>query len=162
MSNLKVLREINNYTQEYVASQLGIDQSSYSKIERSPRTLRGEQLEKLARLYKVTVSDILSTGVSVSFPGESDVTSRAGDQAKEEIVKLYDVGEDTLAPSVSISFENTQKGYGYINNLNEEFQPEAFEKIIAAKDDQIKDLKEQLEFLKNQNNQLLALLGEKR
>jgi hypothetical protein len=81
----------------------------------------------------------------------------------EKLAQLYDVGVgDILAPSVSISFENTQKGYGYINNLNEEFQPEALEKIIAAKDDQIKDLKEQLEFLKNQNSQLLALLGEKR
>jgi transcriptional regulator with XRE-family HTH domain len=125
MSNLRVLREINNYTQEYVASQIGVDQSTYSKIERNPRVLKAEQVEKLAQLYDVGVGDI-------------------------------------LAPSVSISFENTQKGYGYINNLNEEFQPEALEKIIAAKDDQIKDLKEQLEFLKNQNSQLLALLGEKR
>jgi transcriptional regulator with XRE-family HTH domain len=125
MSNLRVLREINNYTQEYVASQIGVDQSTYSKIERYPRVLKAEQVEKLAQLYDVGVADI-------------------------------------LAPSVSISFENTQKGYGYINNLNEEFQPEAFEKIIAAKDDQIKELKEQIEYLKKQNNQLLALLGEKR
>ncbi|MFD1001737.1 helix-turn-helix domain-containing protein [Ohtaekwangia kribbensis] len=125
MSNLRVLREINNYTQEYVASQIGVDQSTYCKIERNPRVLKAEQVEKLAQLYDVGVADI-------------------------------------LAPSVSISFENTQKGYGYINNLNEEFQPEAFEKIIAAKDDQIKELKEQIEYLKKQNNQLLALLGEKR
>lgn len=125
MSNLRVLREINNYTQEYVASQIGVDQSTYSKIERNPRVLKADQVEKLAQLYDVGVADI-------------------------------------LAPSVSISFENTQKGYGYINNLNEEFQPEAFEKIIATKDDQIKELKEQIEYLKKQNNQLLALLGEKR
>ena len=161
MSNLKVLREINNYTQEYVASQLGVDQSSYSKMERNPRTMRSEQLEKLSRLYKVSVSDILSTSVSVSFPGEGDVVSRAIGHGKEE-VKLYDVGEDLRAPNVSISFDHTQKGYGYINNLNEEIQPEAFEKIIASKDDKIDELKEQIEYLKKQNNQLLILLGEKR
>jgi transcriptional regulator with XRE-family HTH domain len=160
MSNLKVLREINNYTQEYVAFQLGIDQSSYSKIERNPRTLRSEQLEKLSKLYKVSVSDIMSTSVSVSFPSESDVASRVIDHEKEEI-KLYDIGEDLQTTNVSISFENTQKGYGYINNLNEEFQAEAFVKIITSKDDQIKELKEQIEYLKRQNNQLLALLGEK-
>lgn len=132
MSNLRVLREINNYTQEYVASQIGVDQSTYSKIERNPRVLKAEQVEKLAQLYDVGVADI-------------------------------------LAPSVSISFENTQKGYGYINNLNEEFQPEAFEKIIAAKDDQISDLKNQIKNLLNQidnlnsqNSKLLTLLAEKR
>lgn len=67
MSKLKVLREVNNYTQEFVAETLGVDQSTYSKIERNPKNLKAEQAEKLAKLYDVDVSDIISSDVTISF-----------------------------------------------------------------------------------------------
>jgi transcriptional regulator with XRE-family HTH domain len=126
MSNLRVLREINNYTQEYVASQIGVDQSTYSKIERNPKIIRGEQAEKLAELYDVGVGDILSPGVTISFSN------------------------------------STFSDKGYVHNLHEEIHNAALEKVIAAKDSEIKTIKEELEYLRKQNNQLLALLGEKR
>lgn len=67
MSKLKVLREVNNYTQEFVAETLGVDQSTYSKIERNPKNLKVEQAEKLAKLYDVDVSDIMSSDITISF-----------------------------------------------------------------------------------------------
>jgi transcriptional regulator with XRE-family HTH domain len=126
MSSLRVLREINNYTQEYVALQIGVDQSTYSKIERNPKIINGVQAEKLAELYDVGVGDILSPGVTISFSN------------------------------------STFSEKGYVHNLHEEIHNAALEKVIAAKDGEIKTLKEELEYLRKQNNQLLALLGEKR
>lgn len=126
MSSLRVLREINNYTQEYVALQIGVDQSMYSKIERNPKIINGVQAEKLAELYDVGVGDILSPGVTIVFSN------------------------------------STFSDKGYVHNLHEEIHNAALEKVIAAKDGEIKTLKEELEYLRKQNNQLLALLGEKR
>jgi len=67
MSKLKILREVNNYTQEFVAEALGLDQSTYSKLERNPKSLKADQAEKLASLYDVDIADILSAEVSISF-----------------------------------------------------------------------------------------------
>lgn len=126
MSNLRLLREIKNYTQEYVASQIGVDQSTYSKIERTPKIIDSEQAKKLAELYDVGVGDILSPGVTILFSN------------------------------------STFSDKGYVHNLHEEIHNAALEKVIAAKDGEIKTLKEELDYLRKQNNQLLALLGEKR
>lgn len=125
MSNLKVLREVNNYTQEYVASKIGVDQSTYSKIERNPKNLKAEQVEKLAELYDVSVADILSSeGLTIHFSG------------------------------------HIEKNNGYVHN-NYEMQRDVLDKIYAAKDSEIQTLKEQIEYLKKQNDHLLQLVGKK-
>lgn len=67
MSKLKILREVNNYTQEFIAEALGVDQSTYSKLEKNPKNLKAEQAEKLAKLYEMEVSDILSSDIVISF-----------------------------------------------------------------------------------------------
>lgn len=125
MSHLKVLREVNNYTQEYVATKIGVDQSTYSKIERNPKNLKVEHVEKLAELYDVGVADILSSeGLTIHSSG------------------------------------HIEKNNGYVNN-NYEMQREVLDKIYAVKDDEIKTLKEQVEYLQKQNDQLLKMLGSK-
>lgn len=122
MSKLKVLREVNNYTQEFVAETLGVDQSTYSKIERNPKNLKAEQAEKLAKLYDVDVSDIIS----------SDIT---------------------------ISFSHNTIDKGFIQNHFE--QREMVDKAFAAKDEELKTLREQVEYLRKQNDQLLKMLESK-
>lgn len=124
MSTLKILREVGGHSQEEMADFLSINQSTYSKLERNPRDLRGDQLEKLAEFFKVGITDILATeGVTFNFSG------------------------------------NIEKNNGYINNNY--VAEEATEKIIAAKDGEIKSLKEEIEYLRAQNKQLLDLLGKK-
>jgi len=130
MSTLKVLREVNNYTQEYVAEHIGVDQSTYSKLERNPKNLLAEQAQRLADLYQVSLSEIISGGLSISF---------TGDIAKN----------------------------GYVQNHYEDVQKDTLDKIVNAKDSEIKSLKEEIghlrkeiEYHQTQNKQLLNLLGK--
>ena len=123
MSNLRVLREINNYTQEYVASQIGVDQSTYSKIERNPKIIKGEQAEKLAELYDVGVGDILSPGVTISFSN------------------------------------STFSDKGYVHNLHEEIHNAALEKVIAAKDGEIKNAKRRTRLLEKAKQSAIGTVG---
>jgi transcriptional regulator with XRE-family HTH domain len=52
-STLKILREVNNYTQEFVAEDiLGISQNTYSRLEQNPNKITAEQAQKLSELYK--------------------------------------------------------------------------------------------------------------
>lgn len=66
---IKILRELHNYTQEYVASQLGISQNAYSRIELNQTKISVDYAEKLAELFKIPLSDLLSKEEPVfSFP----------------------------------------------------------------------------------------------
>lgn len=49
--NIKMLREANNYTQDNIASFLGVNRSTYSNYELGFRELPLESMGKLADLY---------------------------------------------------------------------------------------------------------------
>lgn len=55
---IKKLRELRNYSQDYMASQLGISQPSYSNLETDDAGLSPDRLQKIANLLQITVSDI--------------------------------------------------------------------------------------------------------
>lgn len=57
---IKVIRELRNYSQEYMANQLGIKQNSYSKIELNQTKLTAEMLQKIADVLGVSPMDIMN------------------------------------------------------------------------------------------------------
>ncbi|MBK8442567.1 MAG: helix-turn-helix transcriptional regulator [Sphingobacteriales bacterium] len=57
--NIRHLRELRNYTQAYVASQLGISQRAYSKIEQCADNISMKRLQHIAQILSVSVKDII-------------------------------------------------------------------------------------------------------
>jgi len=57
---LKILREVNNYTQEYVARVLEISQNAYSLLEKGTTKITLDRIEVLAELYKTTPAELIS------------------------------------------------------------------------------------------------------
>jgi transcriptional regulator with XRE-family HTH domain len=118
-STIKILREVNNYTQEFVAEDiLGISQNTYSRLEQNPNKITAEQAQKLSELYKVSIANLLSEATPVI----------------------------TFKDSIK---ENTQ-GNGYVQLNSNHFH-----------ENEVKVLKEELEYFKNQNSELLKLLSDK-
>ena len=58
VKRMRNLREDSDYTQEYVATYLGISQTMYARYERAANELPIRHLIKLCRLYSVS-SDYL-------------------------------------------------------------------------------------------------------
>lgn len=59
-NKIKSIRELKNYTQEYMADQLGVTQAGYSKIEKGKTILSYIKLVEIARILDVSVEDIIS------------------------------------------------------------------------------------------------------
>ena len=57
--NLKTLRELYDYTQDYVADYLGISQNTYSLMERGETKIIIDRLEHLSGLCKMDIADLL-------------------------------------------------------------------------------------------------------
>lgn len=65
-STLKILREVNDYTQDFVAEDvLGISQPTYARLEKDPSKMTGEQAQKLSDLYNVSIANLLSEATPV-------------------------------------------------------------------------------------------------
>lgn len=63
--NLRELRKLHNYTQDYVAEVLGVVRQTYSHYETGKRTPDSETLYKLAGLYNISVDDLLQLSLSI-------------------------------------------------------------------------------------------------
>lgn len=57
---LRLVREFRNYSQEYIASKLGITQNSYSRIENNQTKITAERLKQLAEVLNVPLTELLS------------------------------------------------------------------------------------------------------
>lgn len=57
---IKKLRELRNFTQHYMAEQLGIAQPTYSKLENEQDEINEDKLQRIAQILDLNVSDILN------------------------------------------------------------------------------------------------------
>jgi len=59
--NIKKVRELRNFSQEYVAQELGISQSSYARIESGEVIPKIDRLQRIAEILEVDMSMLLNT-----------------------------------------------------------------------------------------------------
>lgn len=64
-AKLRELRKAHSYTQDYVASALGIVRQTYSHYETGKRTPNYETLYKLAGLYNISIDDLLQVSLEL-------------------------------------------------------------------------------------------------
>lgn len=57
---IKKIRELRNYTQEYMAEKLSMTQTGYGKIERNESEISFQKLTRIAGLLKVEIGDIIN------------------------------------------------------------------------------------------------------
>ena len=62
---LRELRKAHSYTQDYVATALGVARQTYSHYETGKRTPDDETLYKLAGLYEISVDDLIQLTLSL-------------------------------------------------------------------------------------------------
>ena len=60
LKNIKELREYKGFSQEFVASKLGMKQAGYGLIESGERGLRYEVLLQIAMIFECSVIDIIT------------------------------------------------------------------------------------------------------
>ncbi|GAB4478820.1 MAG: hypothetical protein OHK0057_30240 [Thermoflexibacter sp.] len=59
-NKIKKLRELKNFTQEYMAEALKMSQTGYGKIERDETDINYSRLEQIAEVLGTRVADIVS------------------------------------------------------------------------------------------------------
>jgi transcriptional regulator with XRE-family HTH domain len=56
---IRKFREMRNYSQEYVASKMGISQNAYSKIENNITQLTVSHVRQISAILEVSIMDLL-------------------------------------------------------------------------------------------------------
>ncbi len=104
---IKKLRELKNYTQQYMADQLELSLSGYGKIERNDTDISISKLEKIAKILHTDVNTILSFDekhifnftnnqsangiVQNHYTSQNELIDRITQQYKDEIARLNEI-----------------------------------------------------------------------
>lgn len=106
--NLRKLRELKGYSQEYVASQLGISQRAYSKIETNQAKLDWNRLAEIAKIFELETSDIVDFDEKQLFKNHKPANLEKWLQVLPE--KLIEQYEKRIA--------NLESEVNYLRNLH--------------------------------------------
>ena len=71
-SRIRKIRQLRDYSQEYMGEQLGITQKGYSAIELGETTLTLERLDEIARVLEVTINELMSFDEKVLFNNQQN------------------------------------------------------------------------------------------
>ena len=58
-SKIKTIREMKNFTQEYIAEKLEMSQSNYSRIERNQINIPIKTLQTIAEIFDITLTELI-------------------------------------------------------------------------------------------------------
>lgn len=64
---IKNIRELKDFTQEYMAEQLGITQAAYSKIETGQTKLTPNKISDIAEIFDMDASDLIDLDMQKYF-----------------------------------------------------------------------------------------------
>jgi transcriptional regulator with XRE-family HTH domain len=97
-NRIKRVREMKNYTQEYMASNLNISQNSYSRIENETVKLSTERLKKIADILDVPIEYLINLEAPIyNFNNEY-----ASIQYSGHFENIYDSQNDLLKKTIDL------------------------------------------------------------
>jgi len=71
-SNIRKLREKKGFSQDYVAEKLGINQSTYGKLERDVSNMTLDRLYKIADVLEEDITTLLDIGKKNIFSNQTN------------------------------------------------------------------------------------------
>src|SRR5690554_774112 len=90
---IKNIRELKDFTQEYMAEQLGITQAAYSKIETGQTKLTPNKILDIAEIFDMDASDLMAYDMQKYFNSFNNVKGSNNGSTithDESIKNLYD------------------------------------------------------------------------
>ena len=87
-TKIKKIRELKNYTQEYMADKLNVSQSTYSRFEKDDSDITISQLERISEILEVKVEELINFNEKFVF---NNYASNQANQA--HIINQY-MGEN--------------------------------------------------------------------
>lgn len=103
--NIKRFRENRDYTQEYIASKMGISQSAYRKFESGETEISLSKLEKIAEVLDIPLTEFLVSDDKFIYNNFNNYNKGTINNQPDITTELYDkiiIEKDKLIASKDI------------------------------------------------------------
>jgi len=75
-TKIRRFRESKDFTQEYMASQLGMNQNNYSRLEKNPEGASLKRLEDICGILEINLKDLLESKEANVYYNNQDTESQ--------------------------------------------------------------------------------------
>lgn len=121
---IKIMREMNKWTQEQVAEKLGMSTTGYAKIERGETNISVEKLKQIAQIFNINITQLLDDN-------EHFIICSIGDNHSNYHNNYFGMNEKLIA-----------------ENEKQQLELQLKDELIKQKDAEIMALKQIIELLK--------------
>ena len=127
---IRKIREAKDWSQEQMAEKLNMSLNGYAKIERGESKIYLDKLEQIAQVFDIDIVELMqSDGKNICFQIESPLGS------------VYQGGGET---QLLIEVERLKLALSHARE-----KEELLNKLLKQKDDEMKSLKELVNFIKS-------------
>jgi transcriptional regulator with XRE-family HTH domain len=86
--NIKQIRGLKDFTQGFIAQELGISQPAYAKIEQGLTVLKIDRLQQIADILELDISTLLKTTNILNIVFNATATNQNGDTNTQNIKSI--------------------------------------------------------------------------
>ena len=103
-TKIKQIRELKNFTQEYVAQQLGLSTRAYSKIETGETQLTINRLNEISAILEVQPMEVLEFDDKkvFNFYNSSDINNVKNMNMPEKLIQQYEETIQALKEQIAV------------------------------------------------------------
>jgi transcriptional regulator with XRE-family HTH domain len=103
-TKIKQIRELKNFTQEYVAQQLGLSTRAYSKIETGETQLTINRLNEISAILEVQPMEVLGFDDKkvFNFYNSSDINNVKNMNMPEKLIQQYEETIQALKEQIAV------------------------------------------------------------
>lgn len=89
---IRQIRELKGFSQEYIAQELGITQRAFSKIERNEVKIDWNKIEKLALIFDMEPTDLVSFDDNLIFNNctQSGKSNTINNYIPDQLIEQYE------------------------------------------------------------------------
>lgn len=89
---IRQIRELKGFSQEYIAQELGITQRAFSKIERNEVKIDWNKIEKLAIIFEMEPTDLISFDDNLIFNNctQSGKSNTINNYIPDQLIEQYE------------------------------------------------------------------------
>ncbi|MBP6091175.1 MAG: helix-turn-helix transcriptional regulator [Crocinitomicaceae bacterium] len=89
---VRQIRELKGYSQDFIASKMGVSQRAYSKIETNETRLDWDKISKIAEIFEIDPHEITSFDDSLIFNNctQSGKFERFNNYIPEKLIEQYE------------------------------------------------------------------------
>jgi transcriptional regulator with XRE-family HTH domain len=106
INNIRLLRKLKDFSQEYIAFELGLSQSQYSRRENGTIQFSLPEIIKLASIFKVDPNTLIQNDVASGYIENKNLNESKQELNDSVVIEKFDIMTDFIVNTFDLIIQS--------------------------------------------------------